>query len=55
MMVKKIHKTAGEMQTLIKKSRRKLLELEVALSFAEIAEGKRRPVGNAKRFVDALK
>ncbi|MEK7654539.1 MAG: hypothetical protein AAB345_04690 [Patescibacteria group bacterium] len=37
---KRINKTAEEMQNLIRQSKRKLLELEVALSLSEIKQGK---------------
>ena len=37
---KKINKTTGEMQELIQKSKRKLLELDVLTSFAEVKQGK---------------
>ena len=36
---KRIDRTAGELQELIAKSKRKLLELEVALSLNEIRKG----------------
>ncbi len=39
-ITKKINKATGEMQELIKKSKRKLLELEVLASLAEINQGK---------------
>lgn len=37
---KRVNKTAGEIQALIEKSKRKFLELEVILSLNEIKKGK---------------
>ena len=52
---KKINKTAGEMNTLIKKSKRKLLELEVMLSLGEIKKGKFKVFRNTKELFRKLK
>ena len=52
---KKIHKTAEEMQNLIKLSKRKLLELEVMLSLSEINRGRVEIFKNADDFLKSLK
>ncbi|MBI4087564.1 MAG: hypothetical protein HY434_01920 [Candidatus Liptonbacteria bacterium] len=52
---KKMNKTADEMQSLVKKSKRKLLELEVIMSFAEVKAGKFEEVKSVRRFLENLK
>ncbi|MBI2035883.1 MAG: hypothetical protein HYT12_04385 [Candidatus Liptonbacteria bacterium] len=54
-ITKKLNKTAGEMQDVIKKSKRKLLELEILLSMAEIANGKFDEIRDVNRFLKNLK
>ena len=39
-ITRKLNKTANEIQDLMKKTRRKLLEFEVMMSLAEIKQGK---------------
>ena len=51
---KRINKTAEEMQDLIKQSKRKLLELEVALSLSEIKQGKVKAFRNAGALLKAI-
>lgn len=52
---KKIEKTTGEMQDLVRKSKRKLLELEVVLSLAEIKKGKFETFKNGSDLIKKLK
>lgn len=52
---KKINKTAVEMSDLIRKSKRKLLELEVMLSLGEIKKGKFEIFRSAKELFRRLK
>lgn len=52
---KKIHKTAEEMENLIRLSRRKLLEFEVMLSLSEIKQGKVHIFKNAAELFKNLK
>ncbi len=54
-ITKKLNKTAGEMRGVIKKSKRKLLELEILLSMAEIANGKFDEIRDVNRFLKNLK
>lgn len=54
LIARNVNKTASEMRELIQKSKRKLLELEVVLSFAEIAAGKAETISDTKRFVKSL-
>ncbi|MFH0806585.1 MAG: hypothetical protein V1885_02585 [Candidatus Brennerbacteria bacterium] len=55
MIIKKMSRAADEMQTIIKQSKRKLLEFEVLMSFAEIKAGKFETVKNARSFLKGLK
>jgi hypothetical protein len=52
---KKINKTTWEMRELIKRSKRKLLELEIMLSRAEILQGRFEVVKDVRRFFRSLK
>jgi len=52
---KKIEKTNSEMQDLVKKSKRKLLELEVMLSLSEIKKGKFETFKNPSDLIKKLK
>ena len=54
-LFKKINKTTGEMQELIQKSKRKLLELEVLTSFAEVKQDKVKNFKTAKDLWKKLK
>ncbi|MBI5220848.1 MAG: hypothetical protein HY978_03385 [Candidatus Liptonbacteria bacterium] len=48
---KNLNKTAAELEELVRRSRRKLLELEVALSRAEIARGKSKTYRSASALL----
>ena len=52
---KKINKAAAEMGSLIKKSKRKLLELEVMLSLAEVKRGRLEIFRSTRELFKKLK
>ena len=52
---KKVNQTANEMQQLIVKSKRKLLELEVMLSLADIKKGNGESFKSAEALLKKLK
>lgn len=54
-ITKKLNKTAEEMNEIIKKSQRKLLELEVMLSMAEVKAGKVKVFKRVDDFFKHLK
>ena len=54
-IVRKINKTAGEMQDLIIKSKRKLFELEVMLSISDVKNGKAETFKSARHLFRKLK
>lgn len=51
----KINKTAKELEGLVKKSKRKLLELEVALNIDEIKRGNFNTYERAEDLIEAIK
>lgn len=54
-ITKKINKTTGELSSLIRKSKRKLLELEVMLSLAEVNKGRFETFRSAHELFKKLK
>lgn len=54
-IAKKLNKTADEMKEMIKKSKRKLLELEVMMSLSEIKRGKFSVAKNVDELLNSLK
>ena len=55
MITKKLNKTANEMQDLVKKTKRKLLEFEVMMSLSDIAAGKVKIYKKAEDFFKTLR
>lgn len=47
----KVNKTAEEVESLVKKSKRKLLELEVMLSLSDIKDGEFDTFEDAKKLI----
>ncbi len=54
-ITKQLNKTAGEMKEIIKKSKRKLLELEVMMSLSDIAVGRVKIYKKAEDFFKTLR
>lgn len=54
-IAKKLNKTADEMKEMIKKSKRKLLELEVMMSLSDIAAGRVKVYKKAEDFFKTLR
>lgn len=54
-ITRKLNKIADEIQDLIKKTRRKLLEFEVTISLAEIKRGKFEVFRNVDQLFKKLK
>ncbi len=54
-ITKKLNKTASEIQGLISKSKRKLLEFEVMMSLAEIKQGKGEVFKNSRDLFKKLR
>ena len=55
MITKKLNRAADEMKEIIKKSKRKLLELEVMMSLSEIKQGKFRIAKSAEELFKGVK